>query len=173
MFVLSGVSRKYRRIFFATECMKTFLNPEDRQEIFERIHALTPDARRRWGTMTPHQMVCHLVDSTRVALGIRKVQPLGNVLTHTCLFRTMALAPLPWPRGILKTAPEINPQIAGTKPREFRSDISELVQLLEEFVREQQRTSWPDHPILGRFSREDWGVQIYKHCDHHLTQFSV
>ena len=38
-------------------------------EKLERVKALRPHTARRWGRMTAHQMVCHLVDCNRVALG--------------------------------------------------------------------------------------------------------
>jgi hypothetical protein len=36
---------------------RTLLHPEARAEILRRIEALTPRSERRWGRMTPHQMV--------------------------------------------------------------------------------------------------------------------
>ena len=29
------------------------------------------------------------------------------------------------------------------------------------------------HPAFGPMSRDDWGVLIHKHADHHLRQFGV
>ncbi len=48
----------------------TLLHPEARAEILRRIEALTPRSERRWDRMTPHQMVCHLSDACRAALGV-------------------------------------------------------------------------------------------------------
>lgn len=153
--------------------MKTFLDPVRRQEIITRIHNLTPQSKRRWGRMDVHQMVCHLADSTRVALGEKQVQFLGNAFTRSRLYRLMAFNPLPWPRGILKTAPEIDQLSGGTKPATFEADKKELLRLLDEFATRTTQTQWPEHALFGECSREDWGKQIYRHCDHHLTQFSV
>ncbi len=153
--------------------MKTFLHPDVQQEIISRIYKLTPVSKRRWGTMTPHQMICHLADSTRVALGVLPVDFIGSTITRLPVFRLMALSGLPWPRGVLKTAPEIDQMAQGTKPAIFEADVRELVRLLSEFISDTRRGNWPDHPVMGGFAREDWGRQIYKHCDHHLTQFGV
>lgn len=151
--------------------MKTFLDSDNRQEILSRLQKLTPTSERRWGTMTPHQMVCHLADSTRVALGLLPVRSLSNILTRSRLFRIMAFNPLPWPHG-LKTAPEIDQTVGGTPPAVFEADLRELMRLLDAFIADT-RTNWPDHPIMGSFSRKDWGKQMYRHCDHHLKQFGV
>lgn len=154
-------------------CMQTFLDPARRQETLTRIQQLTPTSRRRWGRMDVHGMICHLCDSTRVALGQKQVRFVGNALTRLRLYRWMAFNPLPWPRGILKTAPEIDQAAGGTQPADFEADRQELLRLLEEFAARTAQTEWPEHPVLGVFTREDWGRQIYRHCDHHLTQFSV
>ena len=56
----------------------TLLHPDARAEILRRIEALTPRSERRWGRMTPHQMVCHLSDACRAALGERRVPVIGT-----------------------------------------------------------------------------------------------
>ena len=49
--------------------MKTFARDACRVEILERLRSVRPDSARRWGTMTPHQMVCHCADACRMACG--------------------------------------------------------------------------------------------------------
>lgn len=154
--------------------MKTWFDADARREILDRLNRLTPSHERRWGRMTVQQMICHLCDSARVALGDLPVQFVGNAFTRTALFRAGAFSPLPWPRGVLKTAPEIDQAREGTPPTTLTADRAELVRLLDDVVRRgEQQTAWPDHPIMGAFTREDWGRQIYRHCDHHLKQFGV
>lgn len=29
------------------------------------------------------------------------------------------------------------------------------------------------HPFFGKLTSEQWGIGVYKHLDHHLTQFGV
>jgi hypothetical protein len=49
--------------------MKTLAREEDTAEILRRIRQVRPDSVRRWGCMSAHQMVCHLTDACRMALG--------------------------------------------------------------------------------------------------------
>jgi hypothetical protein len=63
---------------------RTLLHPEARAEILRRIEALTPRSERRWGRMTPHQMVCHLSDACRAALGER-VPVIGTLWERTVI----------------------------------------------------------------------------------------
>ena len=36
--------------------------------LIERLRALTPESERRWGTMTPNEMLCHLGDANEESL---------------------------------------------------------------------------------------------------------
>ena len=48
---------------------KTIFDEHTRTGLLERLDRLDPGAKPRWGTMTPHRMLCHLTDSLRVGLG--------------------------------------------------------------------------------------------------------
>jgi len=49
--------------------MKTLSNSNDKQEILARVGALTPASQRRWGSMTPNGMICHMNDSFKSTMG--------------------------------------------------------------------------------------------------------
>jgi hypothetical protein len=53
--------------------MRTLLNDRDQKEVLDRLSKVRPDSQRRWGSMSAHQMICHLSDSFRVALGEKHV----------------------------------------------------------------------------------------------------
>jgi hypothetical protein len=36
-----------------------------------RLRALRLDSPRRWGTLTPHEMLCHLGDAVDMVIGVR------------------------------------------------------------------------------------------------------
>jgi hypothetical protein len=114
--------------------VKTLGNLVDRQEILERMGKVRVDAARRWGKMSAHQMVCHLADSFR---GVMGEKPLG-VKRGTFgqgLLKWLALySRLPWAHGV-KTMPEMDQQIGGTRPVEFEADKAELQKLFEKFTR--------------------------------------
>lgn len=150
--------------------MKSFLNPADKKEIFERLSKVQPDSQRRWGRMTPHQMICHLCDSFRLPLGERGADSVENLFTRTAVKWIALRAPLRWPHGV-KTMPEMDQGIGGTPPVEFERDRQELERLIERFAEEQQKGEFAPHPFFGRMSDSDWLRWGYLHCDHHLRQF--
>jgi hypothetical protein len=59
--------------------LKTIADPPVRPDLIARLHRLAPDAPRRWGTLTAHEMLCHLGDATAMVLGDRpRVTPVDN-----------------------------------------------------------------------------------------------
>jgi hypothetical protein len=152
--------------------MKSLLNPNDKKEIFERLSKVRPDSQRRWGRMTPHQMICHLCDSFRLPLGERGASSVENLFTRTVMKWIALHAPLPWPRGI-NTRPEMDQEVGGTPPQTFERDRRELERLIERFAEGQKGGEFSPHPLFGRMSDLEWFRWGYLHCDHHLRQFGL
>src|SRR5438128_776049 len=66
------------------------------------------------------------------------------------------------------------PQFLVKDQRSFETEKQQLAGLIEDFY-----TKGPDkvgnfpHPFFGTYTKEQWGKSMYKHLDHHLTQFGV
>ena len=153
--------------------MKTLAHREDKDEIVRRVRALRADSPRRWGRMTAPQMVCHLNDAFRCVIGQRAVSPARNVLGPTVVKWIALYLPLPWPRGIIATRPEIDALVAGTRPAEFAADVADLEALVDLITSPVRAFAWSDHPIFGPMSEKDWLRWGYLHTDHHLRQFGA
>ncbi|HET9250719.1 MAG TPA: DUF1569 domain-containing protein [Candidatus Eisenbacteria bacterium] len=122
--------------------------------------------------MSPHQMVCHMIDSTRVALGELKVSRVDTLVNRTLVKWIALRVPVPWPSGI-RTRPEIDQVLGGgTRPAGFAHDVARLEELTNRFAGERDFTGRA-HPIFGAMSREEWHRWGYLHLDHHLRQFGV
>ena len=152
--------------------MKTFARADCREEIVRRVQRVRPDSVRRWGTMTPHEMICHLSDACRVALDQKRVSTATSAMTRTLMKWTALYLPVRWPRGI-QTRPEIDQRGQGTPPADFAADVAQLQALLERIASHASDREWPDHPIFGKMSHAAWMRWAYLHADHHLRQFGV
>ena len=150
--------------------MKTLFKVADRQEILERLEKVRPESQRRWGSMSVHEMFCHLGDSLRAALGEKQLSPATTLYKRTVFKWTALWAPLPWPQGIM-TRPEMDQRLGGTRPEEFESDKEKLRILFERFCNWQGE--FAAHPILGPLSRKERMRHGYLHMDHHLRQFGA
>src|SRR5229473_6129369 len=148
--------------------MKTLLSPRDRNEMLDRLSKVRPGSQRRWGSMSAHQMVCHLSDSFRASLGEKYVSPSGTFLKRTLMKWAALWLPLPWPHGF-KSRPEMDQQQGGTPPAEFASDLEKLRILLERFCASEGE--FAPHPMFGQMSKTERMRHAYLHMDHHLRQF--
>ena len=152
--------------------MKTLANAQDRDEIVQRIELIGPSNRRRWGTMSAGQMICHLSDAFRVTLGDRAAKPVKNRYNGSPM-RWLALwLPLPWPHGV-STVPECDAKVDGTSPTDFERDKGDLLALLQRFTAQPNVVAQHAHPFFGQMTEKEWMRWGYLHADHHLRQFGI
>jgi hypothetical protein len=150
--------------------LRTLGTASNVDELVGRLGRVQPASARQWGTMTPHEMLCHLGDSFSAMLGERVASPKETWLSRT-LVKWIALhTSLPWPKGV-PTRPEVNPKENGTKPTEFERDRARALELMQRFVKPDAR--YAGHPMFGALTREEWMRWGYAHVDHHLRQFGL
>jgi hypothetical protein len=152
--------------------VKTLARERDRIEVLRRLKSVRPDSPRRWGRMSAHQMICHLSDAFRAAMGRKSISHAPGPLQRT-LVKWIALnLPLRWPSGI-PTRPELDQERGGTAPGAFAADVAELEALVELFAAPARDFAWQPHSIFGELSDAAWLRWGYRHMDHHLRQFGA
>jgi Protein of unknown function (DUF1569) len=152
--------------------MKTLADERSRAELHERLTTVRPDSAARWGRMSSHQMVCHLADACRMALGEKVVSPASGLRQRTLVKWIALYAPMRWPPG-LPTRPEIDQHSCGMRPADFAEDVRTVAALLDRIAARPREGVWPPHPIFGRMSPAAWLRWAYLHTDHHLRQFGA
>ena len=152
--------------------MKTMKQPASVQELSDRLQSVSAQSARRWGTMTPHQMMCHLNDSFLVAMGEKPAEMRITLVRRTVLKWYALHVPLQWPKGV-NTMPEADQKRGGTKPVDFERDRDRLVQTMTRFVAARRDFEWRAHPMFGHMSEPEWLRWGYLHVDHHLRQFGA
>jgi hypothetical protein len=152
--------------------MKTVAQAAVLQSLIERLGRIRPESQRRWGTLTAHEMLCHLGDAAEMCLRDRpRKKPVP--LRRRRLMKWLALyAPFPWPRGY-PTNPEFDPKREGTRPSQFAVDLKRAIAGVQGIATAQPETLEPAHGVFGTMSLEDWQRWAFKHTDHHLRQFGV
>ena len=152
--------------------MKTAADPEVLRSLTTRLESVTMSSERRWGTMTSHEMLCHLGDSAAMVLRTRpRTQPV-KARKRTLVKWFLLWSPLPWPRGV-PTNPYLNPRCDGTRPSDFAKDRARAIAGLKAIAAADPATLEPAHGIFGTMSRADWQRWAYRHTDHHLRQFGL
>jgi hypothetical protein len=149
--------------------MKTLSSNDGLASIRSRIALIGPTDTRLWGTMSAHQMLCHLRDSFECPLGERVPAPIKGPPIPVSVCKWLALRfPMKWPKGV-QTPPEMDQRIGGTPPEDLETDRAALLSKLDEFVR--ATGPWAPHPMFGAMTRAEWMRWGYLHTDHHLRQF--
>ncbi|GAA4351201.1 hypothetical protein GCM10023185_09670 [Hymenobacter saemangeumensis] len=74
-----------------TQVPNTVLQPEVYQQLLRRIAGVQEHSPRRWGRMSPGQMLCHCADQLRLALGQKPATETASWFNRTIAIR-LALA---------------------------------------------------------------------------------
>jgi hypothetical protein len=151
-------------------------NPTVLARLVERLNALQPDTPRRWGTLTPGEMLCHLGDATASVLepaSTEAASASSEAARRRPVVKWIALrSPLPWPRG-LKTPASVDPHADGTQAGDFEVARQRAISGLLTFAAASASALAAGHGAFGRMTIQDWHRWAYRHTDHHLRQFGL
>jgi hypothetical protein len=146
---------------------KSIFQAGSRAELQQRLASLAPDHAPLWGKMNAPKMVVHLADALKMALGELPVKPRKTFLRFPVI-KQLIIHVMPWPKGT-PTAPELLARV----PAAWNGEVVTLSALVEKFSTRSAKDVWPPHPAFGKMSGRLWGALVYRHCDHHFTQFGI
>ena len=148
--------------------MPSLWDPGATDRMLARLERLTPDTKARWGRFSCPDMVAHLNESIRMALG--EVTPASKKLPIRFFpLKQLIIYVLPFPRSA-PTAPEL---LVRSGRSVWADEVKMFRELLARLAAHSKSASWPPHPAFGTMNRRSWGVLGYKHCSHHFDQFGV
>ena len=137
------------------------------EEIRNRLAQLRADDPACWGKMSAGEMVCHLREGFRMAVGEKVAAPVKLPLPPKVVKWIALSMPVQWPKD-LPTVKELKENMR-CRPQEFTQDYAGLCEALERFVRTTGNRT--PHPMFGAMKPRDWMRWGYLHTDHHLRQF--
>jgi Protein of unknown function (DUF1569) len=147
--------------------VKTIFDPAVRAEVVARMERVPPGRAPLFGRMSAPQMLCHVSDQMRAALGELPVRSKGKALFANPVVAWLLIHVVPWPKGKAQTAPEM----LTAKPTTWDGDLRSFRELVERVGVQPSGGAWPAHPLFGAISGRAWGRLVYRHLDHHLRQF--
>ncbi len=148
--------------------MPSLFDPRERARLHQRLDALTPVARARWGRMTAPRVVCHLVDAVESAFDTETDTPGTGPLSRQPL-KWLVLHLLPWPRARMDSPPRLLRRLPG----DWATDRAALHAAIDALAARDPHAAWPPSDVFGELSREEWGALLRTHFDHHLKQFGA
>ena len=150
--------------------MKTIFDRNAREELITRIEQINGNKQAQWGKMNVYQMLQHNTYWNEWILGkndhVYKQALMGKLFGKIALKR-MVKDEQPFDKNI--------PTSEQFKPKSVNGDLEleklKWIALLEEYESYHN----PDfvHDFFGRMTKEQIGILVYKHTDHHLRQFGV
>ena len=147
---------------------KNLFSANDIIELKDRIERLNNDTIPQWGKMTVSQMLAHCSEVLKNSLGEtqQKRKLIGYIVAP--FFRHRFYDSEPYK---IKGGPSTF--IVGDN-KQFEAEKQKLLRIIIQFhTRERKSLENSVHPILGKFTPEQWAIGQYKHLDHHLRQFGV
>ena len=99
------------------------------REVHDRLTTLSADRRAQWGKMSAQQMVCHLSESLKMALGDLKVAPKKLPIRYPPL-KQLIIYLAPFPKNA-PTAPEL---VITSTPNAWARDVETPQALVDRFA---------------------------------------
>lgn len=135
-----------------------------------RVHQLTYQSVSLWGKMESEQMLSHVQVPMKIALeDIRMRRSVTGYIFGNKAKQQM-LSDLPFEKNL----PTDRRFIRKGNGHDFLVEKNRVMDLLDRFVElELVAFGLRPHPFYGRLTKEEWGIYLWKHLDHHLRQFGV
>lgn len=151
--------------------MASSIDNETLKDISARLNKLKPDTPALWGSMNVTQMLAHMNDAFRLAMGMKEARNTSNFFTNKIMFPVAVYVLPSWPKGSA-TAPELIQGQLGTPARDFYTEL-EFVKKMMDVFNEREEGKLKPHPMFGQLSKKQWCDLLVKHFYHHLHQFGV
>jgi hypothetical protein len=145
--------------------MPSLRNEKTRKSLTQRLLALTPETKPRWGKLDAPRLLCHLGDTLAMALGDLATQSANRKVFQRFPLKHLILYVLPFPKNV-STAPEL----LSSGPGDFETDRRRVVDSIGRLAA-LPKAMGADHPFFGRLTNEEWNALQSKHIGHHLKQF--
>ncbi len=145
------------------------ISQKNKSILISKLDKLSPDVMPLWGKMNVQQMLAHMNDAFKIALGMKDATDISNFFTNKVMFPVAVYLVPSWPKGS-GTAKELNQEQAGTKPRDFYTELEFLKKMIDVF-NEREESKIKGHPMFGKITKQQWADLLVKHLNHHLRQF--
>lgn len=150
--------------------MKTIFDPNYRKELIGRINQINKSCKPEWGKMNVFQMLMHNTYWNAWILGKNqhnyKQAFLGKLFGRIAL-RKMIRDEKPFDRNIPTSAQfKVNETTAN-----LELEKAAWISLINEY--ENYDNPYFVHDFFGKMTKNEVGILVYKHTDHHLRQFGI
>lgn len=150
--------------------MKSVFDRNSVDEILKRIDSLNADTKAQWGKMSVSQMLAHCCVTYEMIYD--NIHPKPNALMKFILkqfVKAKVVGEGPYP----KNSPTA-PQFIIKSDKDFSTEKARLKEYIERTLKMGSAAfENKESHSFGKLSISEWNNMMYKHLDHHLSQFGV
>lgn len=150
--------------------MRTIFDINTRTALVGRIEKINEENKAKWGKMNVFQMLKHNTYWNRWILGKEnhtyKQAFMGKLFGKIAL-KKMIKDEKPFDKNI--------PTSSQFKAKDLNGDLEKEKAKWISLIKEYENYQNPNfvHDFFGKMTKEEIGILVHKHCDHHLRQFGV
>ncbi len=150
--------------------MKNIFDINDVNEILARISKLTPETKGLWGKMTVSQMLAHCNVSYELVYENKHPKPnlfIGFILKT--FVKKIVVNETPY-----KQNSGTAPSFVIKDDKDFEKEKTRLIEYIKK-TQELGATYFDNKEShsFGILNKTEWNNMLYKHLNHHLSQFGV
>jgi hypothetical protein len=150
--------------------MKNIFNLNDTTELINRINKLNPTVSPKWGKMNVSQMLAHC--NVTYEMIFESIHPKPNAFLKFILKRLVKN------KVVNETAYKRNgntaPQFIIKESKDFIIEQKRLVDYISNTQKlGEAHFDGKESHSFGPLTKTEWNNMLYKHLDHHLSQFGV
>ncbi len=150
--------------------LPNIFSKEVSDNIIKRIDNLTPATQPKWGKMSVAQMLAHC--NVTYEMIYENIHPKPNGFMRfvlKTLIKNKVVSEVPYQQNS-KTAP----QFIIKETKHFEAEKQRLINFITKTQQEgESNFDNKESHSFGRLSKTEWNNMLYKHLNHHLTQFGV
>ncbi len=150
--------------------MKSVFHQTDLAELISRIEKLTPETRPLWGKMDASKMLAHC--NVTYEMIYENIHPKQNGFMKLIL--KLLVKPTVVTEKPYKHNSQTAPEFLITSDKDFNTEKARLIEYMnrtlalgEDYFEGKESRSF------GKLNTSEWNNMLYKHLDHHLSQFGV
>ena len=150
--------------------MKNIFTTETTNEIIARIHTLTNETQALWGKMHVAQMLAHCSVSYETIYTNKHPKPNAFVKFILKNFvKKYVVNEKPY-----KKSSQTAPYFVIADDRDFEAEKKKLIDyILKTQELGENEFEGKESVSFGSMTKNEWNNMLYKHLDHHLSQFGV
>jgi hypothetical protein len=150
--------------------LPNIFSKEVSDNLIKRINNLTPATQPKWGKMSLAQMLAHC--NVTYEMIYENIHPKPNGFMRfilKTLIKNKVVSEVPYQQNS-RTAP----QFIIKETKDFEVEKQRLINYITKTQQSGENNfDNKESHSFGRLNKTEWNNMLYKHLNHHLTQFGV